>query len=126
MHFSSVPKLSKSSSAAPPPKRSESRAEAPSSSSRRRRTPEEQERFTATLQQRRDRGNADSIGKIYVGMPFERDALIQTGAAVLLELKEKPLSKSISWKSEVPKSKIIVSALSLPSNILSKLLNFSL
>ena len=37
----------------------------------------------------RDRGNADSIGKIYVGMPFERDALIQTGAAVLLELKEK-------------------------------------
>lgn len=37
----------------------------------------------------RDRGNADTVGKIYVGMPFDRDVLIQTGAAVVIELKEK-------------------------------------
>ena len=37
----------------------------------------------------RDRGNADTVGKIYVGMPFDRDVLIQTGAAVVTELKEK-------------------------------------
>ena len=37
----------------------------------------------------RDRGNADSIGKIYVGMPFDRDSLIKTGSEVLDELQYK-------------------------------------
>ncbi len=37
----------------------------------------------------RARGNADAIGKIFVGMPFDRDSLIQTGSEVMKELQIK-------------------------------------